>query len=173
MDHEDFIDLFRPLRDLLFVFTMLWFSLRFIKNMEIEHSRDQRSKKKRFDKTTVRAVCQISRVIAIMLAALVFLQTRNVNLSAVLAFGGAGGLIVGLAAKIYWETFWGFNDLFRPPFFSGRLDSILIEKLRVMLKILGGDSPESGPLQNDLFTSQMGSFQTSQLLTPLGCLIDK
>ena len=107
MDHEDFVNFFRPFRDLLFVFTMLWFSLRFIKNMEIEHSRENRAHKKRFDKTTVRAVCQISRVVAIMLAVLIFLQTRNVNLSAVLAFGGAGGLIVGLAAKDLLANFFG------------------------------------------------------------------
>lgn len=106
-DHEDIINLFRPFRDLLFVFAMLWFSLRFIKNMEVEHFRENRAHKKRLDKTTVRAVCQISRIIAIMLAALIFLQTRNVNLSAVLAFGGAGGLIVGLAAKDLLANFFG------------------------------------------------------------------
>lgn len=107
IDKKDFMNLFRPLRDLLFVFTVLWFALHFIKNMEVEHSKTKQSTKKRFDKTTVRAVCQISRVIAIILAVLIFLQTRNVNLSAVLAFGGAGGLIVGLAAKDLLANFFG------------------------------------------------------------------
>lgn len=106
-DHQDYVEFFRPIRDLLIVWTILWFSLRFIKNMEMEHSKDAKERKRRFDKTTVRAISQISRVAIIMIAALVFLQTRNVNLSAVLAFGGAGGLIVGLAAKDLLANFFG------------------------------------------------------------------
>lgn len=106
-EHEDYIEFFRPFRDLLIVWTILWFSLRFIKNMEVGHSKDAKDRKRRFDKTTVRAISQISRVAIIMIAVLVFLQTRNVNLSAVLAFGGAGGLIVGLAAKDLLANFFG------------------------------------------------------------------
>lgn len=106
-EHEDYIEFFKPIRDLLIVWTILWFALRFIKNMEIAHSKDAKDRKRRFDKTTVRAISQISRIAIIMIAVLVFLQTRNVNLSAVLAFGGAGGLIVGLAAKDLLANFFG------------------------------------------------------------------
>jgi MscS family membrane protein len=105
--HQDYIDFFRPIRDLMIVWTILWFSLRFIKNMESEYSKEVKERKKRFDKTTVRAISQISRVAMIMIALLIFLQTRNVNLSAVLAFGGAGGLILGLAAKDLLANFFG------------------------------------------------------------------
>ncbi|MCB1116149.1 MAG: mechanosensitive ion channel family protein, partial [Chlamydiia bacterium] len=106
-ENDYYFQVFRPFRDLLIVWTILWFSLRFIKNMEKECSKEAKERKKRFDKTTVRAVCQISRVAMILIAALIFLQTRNVNLSAVLAFGGAGGLIVGLAAKDLLSNFFG------------------------------------------------------------------
>ncbi len=106
-EKDSLVDLFKPFRNFSFVVVGLWFTLRFIKNMETDYTREQRSKKKRYDKTTVRAICQISRVAAVMIAALVYLQTRNVNISAVLAFGGAGGLIVGLAAKDLLANFFG------------------------------------------------------------------
>ena len=106
-EKDSLIDLFKPFRNFSFVVVSLWFTLRFIKNMEADYTREQRSNKKRYDKTTVRAICQISRVAAVMIAVLVYLQTRNVNISAVLAFGGAGGLIVGLAAKDLLANFFG------------------------------------------------------------------
>ena len=105
--HESLVELFRPFRNFSFVVVMLWFTLRFIKNMEMDYSRGQRKRKQKYDKTTVRAICQISRILAVLIATLVYLQTRSVNISAVLAFGGAGGLIVGLAAKDLLANFFG------------------------------------------------------------------
>ena len=53
MNYEDFVKIFRPFRDLLFTFITLWFSLRFIRNMEVEHSHQNQASKKclmtRFD----------------------------------------------------------------------------------------------------------------------------
>ena len=106
-EKDSLVDLFKPFRNFSFVVVGLWFTLRFIRNMETDYTREQRSNKKRYDKTTVRAICQISRVASVMIAVLVYLQTRNVNISAVLAFGGAGGLIVGLAAKDLLANFFG------------------------------------------------------------------
>jgi len=122
-DHHTLNAIFKPFRDLAFVFTALWLTLRFIKNMEDEcFFRERRGKKKKYDKTTVRAVCQIARVSAIILASLAFLQTRNVNISAVLAFGGAGGLIIGFAAKDLLANFFGgLMIYFDRPFSVGDL----------------------------------------------------
>ncbi len=106
-EKDSLVELFRPFRNFSFVVIILWFTLRFIKNMERDYSREERAKKKRYDKTTVRAICQISRIGAVLIAVLVYLQTHNVNISAVLAFGGAGGLIVGLAAKDLLANFFG------------------------------------------------------------------
>lgn len=106
-EKDSLIELFRPFRNFSFVVVILWFSLRFIKNMEVDCIREQREQKKKYDKTTVRAICQISRIVVVLIATLVYLQTRNVNISAVLAFGGAGGLIVGLAAKDLLANFFG------------------------------------------------------------------
>ncbi len=106
-EQETLMDIFKPFRNFSLVAIILWFTLRFIKNMEQEHSREERKRKRRYDKTTMRAVCQVSRIAAFLIATLVYLQTCNVNISAVLAFGGAGGLVVGLAAKDLLGNFFG------------------------------------------------------------------
>lgn len=102
-----FSSYFTPLRNFFLILILLWFALRFIKNMETDYVRGQKKRKKPYDKTTVRAVCQISRIAVIVLATLIYLQSRNINLSAVLAFGGAGGIVVGLAAKDLLSNFFG------------------------------------------------------------------
>ena len=104
---ETFTPFFKGLRELATIFLTLWTVLRFIKNMENSYSYKKKRRKKSYDKTTVRAVCQISRIIVILTSFLVFLQTRNINISAVLAFGGAGGIVVGLAAKDLLANFFG------------------------------------------------------------------
>ena len=106
-EKDSLVELFRPFRNFCYVIVSLWFALRFIKHMESDHSQENKKQKKRYDKTTVRAIAQISRVAVFLIAVLVYLQTHNVNLSAVLAFGGAGGLIVGLAAKDLLSNFFG------------------------------------------------------------------
>lgn len=106
-ENDAFVPFFRGVRSFAVIFIFLWITLRFIKNMEIHHVRGQREQKKHYDKTTVRAVCQISRVAVILIALLVYLQTHNINISAVLAFGGAGGIVVGLAAKDLLANFFG------------------------------------------------------------------
>ena len=98
---------FASVRHLAIAFFLLMFFLKFISHMEKEYSHGRKSKNSRYDKTTVRAVCQISRVAAILVTALIYLQTQSINLSAILAFGGAGGLVVGLAAKDLLSNFFG------------------------------------------------------------------
>lgn len=106
-ENDAFVPFFKGIRAFAVITIFLWSALRFIKNMEIHYIRGHRKKKKQYDKTTVRAVCQVSRIIVFLIAILVYLQTRNINISAVLAFGGAGGLVVGLAAKDLLGNFFG------------------------------------------------------------------
>ncbi len=106
-ENDTFTPFFKGLRELAIIFLILWTALRFITNMEKTYSSRKKTRKKSYDKTTVRAVCQISRILVILTSLLVFLQTRNINISAVLAFGGAGGIVVGLAAKDLLANFFG------------------------------------------------------------------
>ena len=112
--------LFKPIRNTLLIILLIWFSLRFIKNIEHDYVEDKKKKKKKYDNTTVRAICQISRITIFVLALLIYLQSRNINISAVLAFGGAGGLVVGFAAKdLLANLFGGMMIYFDRPFSVG------------------------------------------------------
>jgi len=96
------------IRNLSFAIIVVWFVLRFIKNMENDYTQpNHRKHTRKYDKTTVHAVCQISRILTVLIALLIYLQTIDINISAVLAFGGAGGLIAGLAAKDLLSNFFG------------------------------------------------------------------
>lgn len=98
---------FAPIRHFFIAFFLLMFFLRFIRYMEHEYSVGKQSKKSRYDRTTVRAISQISRVCAILITVIIYLQTQSINLSAILAFGGAGGIVAGFAAKDLLANFFG------------------------------------------------------------------
>ena len=51
------------------------------------------------DTTTVNAVAKLAKLSLIIIIALSVIQTLGVSISGVLAFGGMGGLVVGMAAK--------------------------------------------------------------------------
>ena len=106
-DQDSLFQLFKAFRTFAFIVIGVWFFMRFVKNMELDYFTAQKKRKKPFDQTTVRAVCQIARIFIILIGTLVFMQSRNVNISAVLAFGGAGGLVVGFAAKDLLANFFG------------------------------------------------------------------
>lgn len=87
------------LRKIIIVFCLLWFSLSFIKEIE-KILMNPKENGRHLDKTTVRAIGQVLRVIVIITSIFVILQsTFGVGASAILAFAGGGGLTIGLAAK--------------------------------------------------------------------------
>lgn len=51
------------------------------------------------DTTTVNAIAKLAKLSLIVIVALSVIQTLGVSISGVLAFGGMGGLVVGMAAK--------------------------------------------------------------------------
>ena len=106
-ENETFCSFFRTIRSLSLLIFFFWVLMRFIKNMEIHYVKGQRRKKRAYDKTTLRAVCQISRIVVIVIAFLSLLQMFRINISAVLAFGGAGGIVVAFAAKDLLANFFG------------------------------------------------------------------
>ncbi len=59
------------------------------------------------NKTTVSAVCMLIRVVVIVMVALIVMQSLGIKMSALLAFGGASTLVVGLAAKDTLANFFG------------------------------------------------------------------
>ncbi|WP_221795946.1 mechanosensitive ion channel family protein [Oceanobacter mangrovi] len=59
------------------------------------------------DPTTIELVGKIARVVVIILMVLPILQALGITISGLLAFGGVGGLVVGLAAKDLLANFFG------------------------------------------------------------------
>ncbi|MGY5451729.1 mechanosensitive ion channel family protein [Agarivorans sp. MS3-6] len=88
-------------RQVLIVFLLAWVGMRFVRRAErqlIAVGKDQ---------TTVHAVAKLCRAAVIILLMLAVFQTLGFSISGVLAFGGMGGLVVGMAAKDLLANFFG------------------------------------------------------------------
>ena len=72
--------------------------------------KSKRSKK--VDPHTAQALTHLSKIILYIISGLMLLQTFGVPISGVLAFGGAGTLIVGLASKDMMANFFGAITVF-------------------------------------------------------------
>ncbi|MEE4245463.1 MAG: mechanosensitive ion channel family protein [Kangiellaceae bacterium] len=97
------------IRDVIFIGLFGWFLTRFIHNAEahlIDHQ-PEKAQDDRVDPTTINAISKLLRVSVTITITLVILQTIGVSISAVLAFGGIGGIAVGFAAKDLLANFFG------------------------------------------------------------------
>ena len=97
------------LRDVGLVFVVSWFAVRFIREAEqnIINSNSDKEGEEKIDPSTVEAISKLLRVSVSITTTLVVLQTMGVSISAVLAFGGIGGIAVGFAAKDLLSNFFG------------------------------------------------------------------
>ncbi len=97
------------IRDIALIGLFGWFLTRFIHQAEqklIKHQPEKESDD-RIDKSTIEAISKLLRVTVIITTTLVVLQTVGVSISAVLAFGGIGGIAIGFAAKDLLANFFG------------------------------------------------------------------
>ena len=100
------------LRQVGIVFTLTWFLVTFIKNIENNMAADSRAGRREVDETTIRAVGRVLRITVIVTATLVGLDTLGVNIAGLMAAGGIGGLAIGLAAKDMIANFFGGLTVF-------------------------------------------------------------
>lgn len=84
-----------------------WTLIRLISNVEANIIHRQEIVGKTVDRTTADAISQLLRVSVIITSVLVGLQSLGFNISAILAFGGIGGVAVGFAAKDLLANFFG------------------------------------------------------------------
>jgi len=89
------------------IVVLSWSIIRLIGYIEQNIIYRQKLKGINVDKTTADAISQLLRVSVIITSLLVALQTMGFNISAVLAFGGIGGIAVGFAAKDLLANFFG------------------------------------------------------------------
>jgi len=94
-------------REAAVVISITWFTIRLIKFVEKNILYQGKIKGAQIDRTTADAVAQLLRLTTIITGALVLLQTLGFNISAILAFGGIGGIAVGFAAKDLLSNFFG------------------------------------------------------------------
>lgn len=101
----------RSIRGVGISLLFVWFLIRLVKEFEVRLTHLKKAKKM-FDPTTVRAFSQIFRIIVILIAGLILLQTFGIPISGIVAFGGAGGLAAGLAAKDLLANLFGSMMIF-------------------------------------------------------------
>jgi len=89
------------------IFCIAWFLVRFIQRIEDNIIKRSEQEDIAYDRTTVDAIGKLLRISVIITAFLVVLQSLGYSVSGVLAFGGIGGLVVGLAAKDMLANFFG------------------------------------------------------------------
>ena len=95
------------LRELGIIVSITWILTRFITFTEKNILHHQAQAGKSIDHTTASAISQLLRASVLITALLVLLQSLGVNISAILAFGGIGGIAVGFAAKDLLANFFG------------------------------------------------------------------
>ena len=97
------------IRDVLIVIAIAWSIVRFIRNAEQNliqrhsHVKDET----KIDQATIEAISKLLRVSVSITTILLVLQNLGVSISAVLAFGGIGGIAIGFAAKDLLANFFG------------------------------------------------------------------
>lgn len=96
-----------PYRRIGTVLILVWFFIRFIRELEKRYIARTGDPKDRLDKTTLRAISQILRIAVLGIAGLVIMPTLGISLSGVIAFGGVGGIAIGFAAKDLLANFFG------------------------------------------------------------------
>jgi len=95
------------LREVGIIVTVAWATVRFIKQFEQKLVTESERLGEKIDRTTADAIAQLLRISVIITTFLVALQTLGFNISAILAFGGIGGIAVGFAAKDLLSNFFG------------------------------------------------------------------
>ena len=126
---------FQQARVVAMVAVVFWFALRIVAGGERHYrNRTLRIGEKAVDAGSIHAVFRVLRAVVFFIAALMILESLGVSVSGILAFGGVGGIIVGLAAKdmlgnffsgmvIFWERPFVIGDWIRCP--SANLEGIV------------------------------------------------
>lgn len=85
-----------------------WFLTRLVSGLEANMvKRSEQNSDMKLDKSTADAIGKLVRIAIVITASLILLETIGVSVSALLAFGGIGGIAIGFAAKDILANFFG------------------------------------------------------------------
>ena len=99
---------------------MTWFLQRFVRTYTELLIISKEAKGEAVDKTLVYGLGKLLRGTIAITTALIILQNLGINIGGLLAFGGVGGIAIGLAAQdIFKNVFGGFTIYFDRPFAVG------------------------------------------------------
>lgn len=96
-----------PLRQTIIISLIVWAALRYIRLFEHNYVHAKNQQQQTFDRTSIRAVSQLTSAAVIIVALLIILDTLGFSLNGVLAFGGVSGIAIGFAAKDILANFFG------------------------------------------------------------------
>jgi MscS family membrane protein len=96
---EQLLEYVAPARDVGVVVCSAWFLFKFIREAAHRTIIAGTQAGAETDRTTVDGLSKVSRIMVIVVTALIVMQTLGFSLSGVLAFGGMGGIAVGFASK--------------------------------------------------------------------------
>jgi len=89
------------------VLAMAWFAWKFIALLTDNTIQRGRDSGQDFDLTTIDALSKLGRLLVVVVGAIVAANTLGFNVGALLALGGVGGIVVGLAARDLLANFFG------------------------------------------------------------------
>ncbi|OED42597.1 mechanosensitive ion channel protein MscS [Endozoicomonas sp. (ex Bugula neritina AB1)] len=93
--------------DVLLVVLLIWWLIRMIRQSEKSYLKHPEALNGKVDATTAIAMGRLLRISILIIGLLIIMQSMGYSISGVLAFGGVGGLAVGLAAKDMLANFFG------------------------------------------------------------------
>ena len=96
-----------PIRNVGVILCLAWFLFRFIQNAARNIVAMREKNGEEVDFTTIDALSKLARLVVIIIATLMAMQTLDFSISGVLAAGGIGGIAIGFAAKDLLANFFG------------------------------------------------------------------
>ena len=105
-------------RDLGVIFLLVLFLWRFATQAEAVLTQLAKRKATRLDKTTIFTLAKLARLLIILLAVLMGMQTLGIGVSAIIAFGGIGTAAIAFSSKDLLANFFGGLIIFLDKPFS-------------------------------------------------------
>lgn len=109
-----------PVRRVVLVVTIAWFFIRLSTKAEENFIHSSKHKDSKIDPGTAHAIGNLTRIAIMITSGLIILELLHIEIGPILALGGAGTLVLGLASKDLLSNFFGaFMVFLDRPFVVG------------------------------------------------------